>query len=262
MNVKGMGGIFAGQEFQVNGSLVFGRNPQGCDIHFPDNTKGVSRTHCKVDSAGGGLTLTDMGSSYGTFLNGRKLAPYSPATLNPGDTFWLGDRANSFTVSGTASSGRATSTNSSAGNNRKIIIAAAAAVLVLLIGTLLFINLNKGYDSLDGTWKVTNSPGARMTFADNGDLLYTENGEYVINGAMTYSSAGNHMVSVKYTAPQGLTNTEGSINAWIFDFGTNHSQYDEYSQGYIWKYKYNKKDGVMDIYDVNDYKLFSLEKVE
>ena len=52
MIIKGMAGIFVGQEFKVNGSLVFGRSSQGCDVHFPDDTKGVSRTHCKVDSAG------------------------------------------------------------------------------------------------------------------------------------------------------------------------------------------------------------------
>ena len=264
MVIKGMSGIFSGQEFQVKGSLTFGRSPQGCDIHFPDNTKGVSRTHCKVDNTGTGIKLTDMGSSYGTFVNGRKLAPYTPADLNPGDTFWLGDRANSFTVSGTAQGGNGGHGNvqSKSAFNSKILIGIIAAVIVVLAGVLLFINMNKGYDSLDGTWKVTSSPGARMTFADNGDLLYTENGEYVINGEMTYSSAGDHMVSVKYTAPQGVSTIEGGMNAWIFNIGGNRSVYDIYSQGYIWKYKYNKKDNVMDIYDVNGYKLFSLEKSE
>ncbi|MBQ9504754.1 MAG: FHA domain-containing protein [Lachnospiraceae bacterium] len=100
MVIRGMSGNFAGQDFQVNGSLVFGRSQQGCNVLFPDNVKGVSRNHCKVESNGVTATITDIGSSYGTFVNGRKLAPYTPTTLNNGDTFWLGDRANSFSFMG------------------------------------------------------------------------------------------------------------------------------------------------------------------
>ncbi len=150
MTIKGMGGLFAGQEFQVNGSLVFGRNPQGCNVNFPDNTKGVSRMHCKVDIAGGSLTLTDMGSSYGTYLNGRKLTPYSPAALNPGDMFWLGDRANSFSVGGVAVSspvvnnpgGAVTMQNPRSADKNKMMIGAVAAALVILILVIVIINQN------------------------------------------------------------------------------------------------------------------------
>lgn len=91
MKIRGMSGAYSGAEFIVQDSLVFGRNPQGCNVLFPDEVKGISRTHCKIDVAGNGATITDMGSSFGTFLNGKKITPYTPMPLNNGDTFYLGD---------------------------------------------------------------------------------------------------------------------------------------------------------------------------
>ncbi len=100
MVVRGISGNFAGKDFDINGSLTFGRSSQGCNILFPDNVRGISRTHCKIEMSGSGAMITDLGSSYGTFVNGRKLAPYTPTPVNSGDTFWLGDKANSFSVVG------------------------------------------------------------------------------------------------------------------------------------------------------------------
>lgn len=147
MLIKGVVGNFAGQEFQVNGSLVFGRSPQGCNVLFPDNVRGVSRTHCKVDMAGGGATLTDMGSSYGTFLNGRKLAPYTPTPLNNGDTFWLGGQSNSFSFMDTPAvqpmnMAMAQQAGMSKNKGIGIIIGSVAAGLVIIILTGAMISMN------------------------------------------------------------------------------------------------------------------------
>ncbi len=151
MIVKGMSGNYAGKDFSLEGSLVFGRNPQNCNILFPDNVKGVSRTHCKIDIAGMGAILTDMGSSFGTFLNGRKLAPYTPTPINIGDTFWIGGKENAFTLGNALPArniqqaaplqpqGNSGGVQGSAGltTGIKIAIAGGAAVIVILIAVIL-----------------------------------------------------------------------------------------------------------------------------
>lgn len=77
--------------------ILIGRNTASCRIVFQQGTPGVSNVHCSVswDAERGKFILTDMKSSYGTFLmNGQKLNPGVPYELNAGDSFYLGDRAN------------------------------------------------------------------------------------------------------------------------------------------------------------------------
>jgi len=50
--------------------------------------KGVSRRHCKVTISGEQITLEDLGSRFGTFVNGKLV---KEATLQPGDNFRIGD---------------------------------------------------------------------------------------------------------------------------------------------------------------------------
>jgi len=78
--------------------LVIGRDPAQCTLCLPAGTNGVSRRHCQVTLSGASLLLTDLGSSYGTFINGQRLVPNSPASLSRGDSFWLGSTAVTFTV--------------------------------------------------------------------------------------------------------------------------------------------------------------------
>lgn len=81
--------------------VTIGRDPQACQIIFAKNTTGVSGRHCTIyfDSATGLFTLTDIGSSFGTFTSdGRKLTPQVPVPLRPNDTFYVGDRANILKV--------------------------------------------------------------------------------------------------------------------------------------------------------------------
>lgn len=55
---------------------MLGRDPTECNIVFDKNTPGISGRHCQVvyDGNEDRFLLTDLGSSYGTFLgNGKKL---------------------------------------------------------------------------------------------------------------------------------------------------------------------------------------------
>lgn len=77
--------------------ITLGRDAAACQLVFRDGTPGISRFHCQVtwDAGRKEFVLTDMKSSYGTFLsNGRRLTPGATYYISPGDFFYLGDRAN------------------------------------------------------------------------------------------------------------------------------------------------------------------------
>jgi hypothetical protein len=97
--ICGHGGYMDGRIYPVqNGELLFGRDASAM-IRYPGETKGVSRIHCKVYLQGGILMLEDLGSSYGTFVEGRgKLNPQVPVALQNGDVFYLGEQRNSFKI--------------------------------------------------------------------------------------------------------------------------------------------------------------------
>lgn len=82
----------------VNSSpVVIGRNVNSCKIAYQEGTEGVSGVHCSVsyDPTKGVFSLTDLGSTYGTFLmNGTKLTANTPVMLKPGDSFIVGGRDN------------------------------------------------------------------------------------------------------------------------------------------------------------------------
>lgn len=62
--------------FDINKtSLVIGRSPS-CDISLV--VDGISRQHCKVDFREGELFLTDLGSTNGVFIDGRRIPPKTP----------------------------------------------------------------------------------------------------------------------------------------------------------------------------------------
>jgi adenylate cyclase len=69
----------------VGSSMVIGRSANA-DVQV--NDREVSRRHTGVDFENGAFVLKDLGSSNGTFLNGRRL--YGPTRLNDGDEVMLG----------------------------------------------------------------------------------------------------------------------------------------------------------------------------
>ena len=95
----GSRGQFAGQTFPINGVLYIGRDPQRCQVVFPSDTRGISSMHCEIRQQGPGVTLTDKGSTYGTFLTGgRKLNANETVSLRSGESFYLADVNNEFKV--------------------------------------------------------------------------------------------------------------------------------------------------------------------
>ena len=80
-----MTGSYAGQSFDLlKGKVTIGRDPAFCNIVYEKSTPGISSRHCQLsyNPGEGCFVLTDLGSSYGTFLgNGKKLAPNVPENL-------------------------------------------------------------------------------------------------------------------------------------------------------------------------------------
>ncbi len=77
--------------------IMVGRDRASCAIAYAEGTAGVSGKHCTIafDLSAQSFIVTDVGSSYGTFLmSGQRLQPNVPCKLKVGDSFYVGDRAN------------------------------------------------------------------------------------------------------------------------------------------------------------------------
>ncbi|MGM9590379.1 MAG: trypsin-like peptidase domain-containing protein [Faecousia sp.] len=92
----GENGALAGRKFLISGETVIGRDPQSCQIVLPADTKGVSRVHCTILIRDGQVTVTDNGSSCGTWIDDRKLVPGESVVMHRGHRLCLGSRKQSF----------------------------------------------------------------------------------------------------------------------------------------------------------------------
>lgn len=77
---------------RVTGSCIkVGRSIADCDLAFPGDTHGVSRTHCELRAGPNGILLRDLGSSYGTMLSDNRRLPSGGSTvIRSGDVIFLG----------------------------------------------------------------------------------------------------------------------------------------------------------------------------
>lgn len=90
-----------GSQYTVSSQpILIGRNG-ACTMRFPNDAPGISGTHCSVqwDAGSGCFIVTDLNSSYGTFLStGQKMNPNAPYRLMPGDKFYLADQKNTISL--------------------------------------------------------------------------------------------------------------------------------------------------------------------
>ena len=82
--VRATGAVIALPEGKA---LVAGRSPQ-CDIPLEDQS--VSRRHCTLEARGDSVTVTDLGSANGTYINDRQV---EQAIARPGDLVRVGSSA-------------------------------------------------------------------------------------------------------------------------------------------------------------------------
>jgi len=65
------------------------------ECHLRSNSSRISRLHCVISTQENTVTVADLGSENGTFVNGERIG--SPQELNDGDLLTAG--RHSFTVS-------------------------------------------------------------------------------------------------------------------------------------------------------------------
>lgn len=94
-----LSGPLKGQRYVIGaGGLMFGRDTD-CHVRFPAETPGISRHHCCIRWQNGMPVLTDLNSTYGTFLaDGRQLMPNNPMQLMSGTRFQLSNYGYLFQV--------------------------------------------------------------------------------------------------------------------------------------------------------------------
>ncbi|MFC3195578.1 FHA domain-containing protein [Marinicella sediminis] len=68
--LRGVSGAYFGKTYPLRGSTIMGRHSE---CHICVNADGISRKHVQIDVEPDGLTVKDLGSSNGTFVNGKKV---------------------------------------------------------------------------------------------------------------------------------------------------------------------------------------------
>ena len=100
--VRSLSSQHRGSVIQVGATPILLGRGADCTVVYGANTPGVSGKHCSLsfDAASGTFTLTDLQSTYGTYLqNGQKLTPNMPYRLRSGDQFYLGEPQNKLQLS-------------------------------------------------------------------------------------------------------------------------------------------------------------------
>lgn len=106
----------AGAEYLLTmPSVTVGR--ENCDILLPQDTL-VSRNHARFQVQGEVVTVTDLGSTNGTYINQVLLQPHIPQTIRAGDTVRIGN--TTFTLRVDAGAGPTRAIGESAAPTRAI----------------------------------------------------------------------------------------------------------------------------------------------
>ena len=135
--LRGVSGSVLGRAFPVVGTTLLGR---GQDCHLSFNVAGLSRQHARLTPMDKGIWLEDLGSSNGSFINGRKIRS---ALASPGDEIAFDELRFRVVAPGDSASAVSPAQPVVAGLRRMppmnwvVIGAVVAAVVVVLVLALL-----------------------------------------------------------------------------------------------------------------------------
>jgi len=88
--LMGVQGVYTGSKISVTQEMILGVDPSRCHVTIPVGTPGISRVHLRVWPSNGRVMAMDMGSTYGSWLDGKKMTPGLVYQTNPGSVLYLG----------------------------------------------------------------------------------------------------------------------------------------------------------------------------
>lgn len=91
-------GTFDFKHINLKKSFEIGTNPELNDLVFPKGTPGVSRKHCKIRTSGNKIYIKDQNSSYGTFVDGKKIKAGEYVEIFEGSEIWIGGKKQKFKI--------------------------------------------------------------------------------------------------------------------------------------------------------------------
>lgn len=89
--LEGIRGGFRGRSIEITGSRYLGTDATKCWIVYPQGSPGISRVHMRFLVMEGQLCAMDANSTYGTYLNGRRMTPGLVYTLGEGMIIEFGE---------------------------------------------------------------------------------------------------------------------------------------------------------------------------
>lgn len=96
--LKAETGILAGERYRFTHKLVIGRDPKRCHVVFPPETRGVSARHCTLRLSNGHVSITDDNSSFGTFVEGKRVPSGETVMVHRGQHISLGGKNETFVL--------------------------------------------------------------------------------------------------------------------------------------------------------------------
>lgn len=127
----------------------------------------VSREHARLQHGPRGWTLVDLGTTNGTFVNGKRLPPDDPYLLRPGDRITVGSSVLAVQEFSGAGQARRREPGQAPGGARP------AHPLLLLAGALTFVLLLAGLVYLLVTVLQPDAPPPMPTAIDQGQQIMT-----------------------------------------------------------------------------------------
>jgi pSer/pThr/pTyr-binding forkhead associated (FHA) protein len=94
MELRAEQGERVGQTYRPDRPVVTVGRAQDSDLQLQE--QGISRRHARLQSGAQGWTITDLGSTNGTFVNGRRLPPQERYILRTGDRITIGSSVFAF----------------------------------------------------------------------------------------------------------------------------------------------------------------------
>ena len=90
--LEGTQGVMAGRRIPIQREMILGVDSTRCNLVMPQGTPGISRRHLRIWPVNGCIQVMDLGSTYGTWLNGKKMTPGLVYAMPQGSVLFMGKK--------------------------------------------------------------------------------------------------------------------------------------------------------------------------